>query len=367
MATTPGEQTDDITQSSSIDELIGNRAAVGTVRVSIDAVASQLLADGPIADAIGMLQAGYDYNEALREDLPSASGLAVGLLARVFDDGADTGVWRVTAGTPNTWVRIGDLPEADLAVLDVRLDAIEDAAADETTARTAADTAIDAAIDAVAGDLATETTARAAADTALDAAIDAVAGDLATETTARTAADTALDAAIDAVAEDLATEATARAAADTALNAAFDAGLTALAADVDVVDALYADLIGNAAHRPGDAPSLWSTAHTGAARSRPALAIGEVVVSSPLGSALRISGADIPDDVATSTWRRGSILRWRTGGPTGCVGGWRAASIRPTRSATASRSGCRRSTATRRTFPPSGSARPCRRSLPIRW
>ncbi|ODN69587.1 hypothetical protein A6302_03133 [Methylobrevis pamukkalensis] len=69
------------------------------------------------------------------------------------------------------------------------------------------------------------------------------------------------------------------------------------AADFDPIEILATDMIGRAAHRPGDAPSLWSTAHTGAARDRAALEIGEVVVSSPLGSALRIDGADIPDDV----------------------------------------------------------------------
>ncbi|ODN69886.1 hypothetical protein A6302_02822 [Methylobrevis pamukkalensis] len=88
----------------------------------------------------------------------------------------------------------------------------------------------------------------------------------------------------------IATEVTNR---NTAISAAVGPLQTQITARDDIIN----DQIGRAPHRPGDAPNLWSTVSTGAARDRPPLEIGEIVTNSVLGRALRISGDDVDDEL----------------------------------------------------------------------
>ncbi|WP_210183276.1 hypothetical protein, partial [Methylobrevis pamukkalensis] len=164
-----------IPELSSINEVLGNAIGDGGGRISVTAFATQLLSDGPIADVIGSIEAGYEDSVALVADLPDPDGLDVGALWRVFGDGEDSGVWKVLAGTPKTWDRLGPLPAADLAVVDARLDAGVASVAAEVAARLAGD---EAEATARAEAIAAEATARGTA----------ISGAIATEVTNRNTA-----------------------------------------------------------------------------------------------------------------------------------------------------------------------------------
>ena len=102
--------TANIPAASAIDELIANRRVtadvVETVRVGIEALATQMMSDGPIATAINEMLAEFraDYLRATVASLASITGQTIDQTAAVFADGMGNGIHRWT-GTEWQYVR----------------------------------------------------------------------------------------------------------------------------------------------------------------------------------------------------------------------------------------------------------------------
>ncbi|MBB3979516.1 hypothetical protein GGQ64_004758 [Rhizobium azooxidifex] len=115
-----GVRTPNLTEFPVADELLVNRDGSSGIQ-TVDSLAAQLVASGPIADAIDAVDAGYVVDYATRD---APNGLfgdlspAAGKLGRVFGDATEAyrGIYqKVGAPGSGSWTRIGPLPGSELS------------------------------------------------------------------------------------------------------------------------------------------------------------------------------------------------------------------------------------------------------------
>lgn len=115
-----GVATTNLPPASTVSEVIGNLSADGivrTVRMPLSALATQLLADGPIATAVAGVQSGMIVAATL-EDLDLAHPAKTGAWVM----GSAGGIYRkLGASGTGSWERIGDLPSGIVRAVDAGL------------------------------------------------------------------------------------------------------------------------------------------------------------------------------------------------------------------------------------------------------